>query len=106
VDTSPHEPSHAASTCTYTSLSPPCSDANACTTNDTCQNGACVGGPPLNCNDGNTCTDDSCNAASGCIHTNHSASCSDANACTTNDTCHTADCKGGAPPNCHDGDTS
>lgn len=44
-----------------------CSDGSACTTLDSCQNGACLGGPPLNCNDGNACTIDSCNPATGCV---------------------------------------
>ncbi|GIW41776.1 MAG: hypothetical protein KatS3mg076_2353 [Candidatus Binatia bacterium] len=29
----------------------PCDDGDACTTNDTCQDGTCVGGPPPDCDD-------------------------------------------------------
>jgi hypothetical protein len=43
-----------------------CDDSNACTTNDTCSNCACVGGTPPNCNDGNECTNDSCDPLTGC----------------------------------------
>jgi hypothetical protein len=45
-----------------------CSDGNACTTTDTCSAaGACVAGPPLACApDGDVCTADVCNAATGC----------------------------------------
>jgi len=40
----------------------PCGDNNPCTTNDACDGaGLCVGGPAPNCDDGNACTDDSCN---------------------------------------------
>src|SRR5439155_646193 len=88
--------------CTHTNNTAPCSDGNACTTNDTCSGGTCVGGPPPNCDDGNVCTTDSCNPATGCTHTNNTAPCSDANACTTNDTCSGGTCVGGPPPNCDD----
>lgn len=45
-----------------------CSDANACTTVDTCQAGACVGSVALGCDDGNACSQDSCDPGSGCVH--------------------------------------
>src|SRR5262249_16066863 len=45
--------------------------------------GVCQGGTPaLDCNDGNSCTADTCNPTSGCVHTDTSASCNDANVCT------------------------
>jgi hypothetical protein len=77
-----------------------CNDGNACTQGDSCQAGACVGGAALDCNDGNGCTDDSCNPATGCVHTNNTASCDDGNACTTGDTCHAGACVGGNPVTC------
>lgn len=47
--------------CFHTPLSgPPCNDANPCTQNDICQNGNCVGGKPVNCDDKDPCTKDSC----------------------------------------------
>ncbi len=47
----------------------PCSDANACTAGDVCSTtGQCVSGAPLNCDDNNTCTVDSCDPARGCVH--------------------------------------
>jgi hypothetical protein len=88
--------------CVFTNNHVPCDDKNACTTNDTCSGGSCVGGPPPNCNDGNVCTDDSCNPAAGCVHTNNTTPCNDSNACTTNDTCSGGTCVGGPPPNCDD----
>ena len=55
--------------CVNTPNTSPCDDGNACTTGDTCSGGQCLGGPPLNCNDGTICTTDSCNPASGCVNT-------------------------------------
>jgi hypothetical protein len=76
----------------------PCDDGNACTTNDVCSGPVppfvsnpvltCIGGPPPNCDDGNPCTADSCNTATGCVHTaTPGVACNDGNACTSNDTC-------------------
>ncbi|MEE9211896.1 MAG: hypothetical protein V3U29_04500, partial [Phycisphaeraceae bacterium] len=47
----------------------PCDDDNACTTEDTCSKGKCVGGPPLDCDDGDPCTIDSCDPELGCLST-------------------------------------
>ena len=46
--------------CVHTNNTASCDDGSACTTNDTCSNGICMGGPPPNCDDSNGCTDDSC----------------------------------------------
>src|SRR5207245_8920251 len=78
----------------------PCNVRNAGATADTCAGGVCVGGPAPNCNDGNACTDDSCNPASGCVSTPNTAACSDGNACTTADACAGGACVGGPPPVC------
>src|SRR5262249_53177542 len=40
-----------------------------CTDPDACSGGACVGGPPLDCDDGFVCTIDTCDPLSGCVHT-------------------------------------
>ena len=55
--------------CVNTNNTSTCADGNACTTADTCSGGQCIGGPPLNCNDGTVCTTDSCNPATGCVNT-------------------------------------
>src|SRR5262249_48985172 len=54
-----------------------CSNHNACTVSGTCNgSGTCVGGPPVNCDDANACTTDSCDPATGCVHTcNTGATC-------------------------------
>lgn len=75
-----------------------CNDGNGCTTGDTCSNGACVGGPPPNCDDNNPCTNDSCSGGS-CQHSNNAAGCNDGNLCTTNDVCGGGTC-GGTPVSC------
>jgi cysteine-rich repeat protein len=80
-----------------------CDDSDACTTSDECSSGNCDGGPAPNCNDGNICTNDSCNPAIGCENTNNSASCNDGNACTVNDRCSGGSCAGGPARNCNDG---
>ncbi|MBI5055620.1 MAG: DUF4215 domain-containing protein [Nitrospirae bacterium] len=50
-----------------------CNDGDACTTGETYVSGVCQGGTPVNCDDGNECTSDSCDPASGCIHYNSAA---------------------------------
>ncbi len=69
-------------TTTTTSISPPtttlppqclsdasCGDGNICNGIETCRAGVCTAGTPLNCDDGDPCTLDSCAPASGCQHT-------------------------------------
>ncbi len=44
-----------------------CADGNACIVGDSCQNGVCTPGTtPLDCNDNNPCTNDTCNSVAGC----------------------------------------
>jgi hypothetical protein len=45
-----------------------CPPADACHTVGTCRAGSCDGGTPLQCNDGDFCTDDVCDPATGCRH--------------------------------------
>lgn len=85
-----------ASGCVHTNNNASCNDSNACTTYDTCSNGVCVGGPAPDCGDLNPCTDDSCDPATGCVHTNNTASCDDNNPCTQNDYCAAGVCTGTA----------
>ena len=46
-----------------------CNDGNVCNGAETCQGGTCAGGTPLNCDDGDACTTDTCDPAAGCQHT-------------------------------------
>jgi hypothetical protein len=52
-----------------------CDDENVCTTGESCQSGVCGRGTALDCNDGNPCTLDACDARDGCTHTPASGSC-------------------------------
>jgi hypothetical protein len=53
----------------------PCDDQNACTGPDTCSGGVCTSGPTISCDDGNVCTDDSCDPIAGCAHTPNTLRC-------------------------------
>jgi uncharacterized repeat protein (TIGR01451 family) len=63
-----------------------CDDHNACTVGNVCTNGSC--GTPVVCNDGNPCTVDACDPATGAC-TSTPVVCDDANPCTI-DTCNAA----------------
>ncbi len=81
----------------------PCdADKSVCTKNDACLAGKCTVGAPLNCDDGNSCTDDSCDPLKGCQNVNNVAPCSDNVPCTVGDACKDAVCKAGAPKVCDD----
>ena len=80
-------------------------DGNGCTPNDACLGGACVAGALKSCDDGNVCTDDSCDTISGnCVNTANVSPCdADGNACTQNDTCSGKTCIAGGKVVCNDG---
>lgn len=83
-----------------------CDDANACTTGDVCVSGSCQGGLPVNCDDGQECTVDSCDASTGaCIYSPvaDGTPCSDGSGCTVGDACLSGGCQPGLPANCDDG---
>ena len=79
-----------------------CDDASACTTDDVCNEGTCVGAP-VRCTDDNPCTDNSCDPALGCVTTFNTAPCEDGDLCTDGDTCSEGVCVAGGPTNCEDG---
>lgn len=87
--------------CTHTSLDSGACDAdgNACTTPDTCKNGACIAGAVVVCNDNNPCTLDSCEPATGlcqAVTVTDGTACDDGDVCTGNDLCTAGVCKGTA----------
>jgi hypothetical protein len=79
-----------------------CDDDDACTMSSACEAGECAGGMAINCNDGNICTDDSCDPDSGCSNVPNSEPCMDGNVCTTTDQCEDGECFGGPPLECND----
>jgi hypothetical protein len=54
--------------CQYLNNSRPCDDADACSDGDVCGDGVCTSGGPLDCDDSNVCTADSCDQVLGCAH--------------------------------------
>jgi hypothetical protein len=66
-----------------------------------------LAGCALNCNDGNPCTVDFCDAAGSCQHqpVGNGTLCNDGNLCTVNDRCFGGFCVPGTPLNCADGNT-
>lgn len=88
-----------------------CDDGNACTIDDTgdCEQQGCPTTPvPVDCDDENQCTEDSCLAASGCVNTpSVGATCDDAQVCSGPDTCDAEGACQGAPiDNCCLDDTA
>ena len=87
-----------ASGCVYAANTIGCDDGNACTINDTCGGGVCLGTtvtPTTYCNDNNVCTSDACSPAVGCTHAAVSGACDDGNNCTTGDVCAAGVCTSG-----------
>ena len=80
--------------CNHSNNKAACSDGSVCTGGDQCSLGACVAGPAIPCNDGNGCTNDSCDAVQGCVFTNNTVACDDSNGCTGNDLCAAGKCAG------------
>jgi hypothetical protein len=88
--------------------SPACDDGNDCNGTQICNpsNGACEDAtPPVDCDDHNPCTSDSCDPETGqCSHepVADGTSCSDDNACNGAETCHAGECQPGSAPDCDD----
>jgi hypothetical protein len=84
-----------------------CDNGVYCDGAETCNvgTGVCQPGTPTNCNDGVSCTQDSCNeSTNSCDHLASDAACSDTLYCTGVETCDPVnDCQAGTPPNCNDG---
>ncbi|MBM4353403.1 MAG: hypothetical protein FJ109_06335 [Deltaproteobacteria bacterium] len=78
----------------------PLEDGTSCTLQSACvEAAACVAGQCealvlLDCNDGNPCTDDTCDPTSGCDHEENTAPCDDSDPCTDSDSCSAGACVG------------
>jgi len=81
-----------------------CPDSDACNGTEVCLLGECVAGQPPDCDDGDPCTADGCDPATGC----HSQPAPDGTPCTDNDLCNGDDvcrngvCTSGPAPDCDD----
>ena len=80
----------------------PCENGTVCDGSELCDAaGVCQPGVPLDCNDDNGCTADSCEASSGCQNAPLPAgtSCADGDVCNGDETCNaSATCQPGTPP--------
>ncbi len=79
-----------------------CNTDSVCAKAAACKDGKCVATKTIDCDDGDVCTDDTCDPKLGCVHTWNTADCDDGNACTENDKCNKGVCSG-KPRNCDDG---
>ncbi|MCW5891687.1 MAG: DUF4215 domain-containing protein [bacterium] len=85
-----------------------CAEHGDCTPLGECGDAACIAGictpaDPPSCDDGDACTQDSCNPAVGCVST--PIACDDGQACNGTETCDPAvGCVAGTAPQCDDGD--
>src|SRR5262249_45221457 len=80
-----------------------CDDGHVCTTNDTCQNGVCVGGNQLPCPSTDSCHLGVCDeVVKGCTNVpgNDGGQCDDGDACTGPGVCNAGVCAPGSPVNC------
>ncbi len=82
-----------------------CDDGLSCSGAETCVNGACQAGQPVDCDDAVACTVDSCDELSSCVNTPNDSACDDGNVCSGTETCDPASgCVAGTPLECDDGD--
>ncbi len=73
----------------------PCEDGDFCTAGDACSGGLCAPGAPAFCDDGNPCTSETCEPATGCaVQPLDGAPCDDGNPCTESDSCLDGQCRG------------
>jgi hypothetical protein len=93
--------------CKHTNQVSPCdADDSLCTKDDACLDGNCKTGKLLPCDDGNGCTEDSCDPKKGCQFKSQDATpCNaDDNPCTSSDKCVAGECQPGKIKPCNSGD--
>ncbi len=88
--------------CRHTPNDAACDDGQACSSNDHCSNGVCVGDSNVDCDDNNPCTEDRCDDSLGCVYSYNVAPCDDGSECTESDACNQGVCTG-LPVDCNDG---
>lgn len=84
----------------------PCDDGNACTTDETYQDGICTGGIAVTCTASDPCHNPAaCDPDLGCVPEDETEkdegdACQDGDLCTVNETCQEGVCTGGDPVTC------
>ena len=81
-----------------------CDDGDPCNGEESCDDGFCIDGTSLDCDDENPCTDDGCMEDVGCVHVPNSNPCQDGNTCTEGDHCGAGVCTTTDLLDCNDGD--
>jgi len=89
--------------CFHQNNSIACDDGDASTVGDFCSGGKCTPGAPVDCDDGNVCTNDQDDPVVGCKYTNNQLPCDDFDACTEGDGCAGGQCVSGPDVDCDDG---
>ncbi len=82
---------------------PLCDDGDPCNGQQTCTDGVCGDVVPLECDDGDVCTTDSCDPATGCLYENNDAPCDDGDSCTLASVCSDGECVFTQINSCDDG---
>jgi cysteine-rich repeat protein len=94
------------STCTFEPVGSACEDGEFCNGAETCDGaGVCQPGLPVDCDDGVTCTVDSCDEANDtCSNAPDDTFCDDQQFCNGAEVCDLVnDCQPGTPVDCSDG---
>ena len=84
--------------CLYKHVAAACDDGTVCTNIGACEQGACVNGSTVSCEDFNDCTTDSCDPIKGCSNAFNHAPCEDGDPLTTGDSCNQGACAAGTAP--------
>lgn len=95
----------ATDSCSHTPRDSLCADGEYCTVNERCDLARGCLSDPRDCNDGISCTMDSCNeSADQCDHMPQNSPCDDGAWCNGSETCGASSgCQPGTPPSCSDG---
>ena len=94
----------AGGTCTNTTNNANCSNGQFCDGVEICTTGGCQAGSGSNCNDGISCTVDSCDEfGNQCLNVAVDNLCDNGLFCDGVETCTTGGCQSGTAPDCNDG---
>ncbi|MFH1530373.1 MAG: hypothetical protein ABIK09_06515 [Pseudomonadota bacterium] len=88
--------------CQFTPIPGDCDDGIFCTIGDHCVSGQCLPTAFETCDDGNPCTDDTCDFMEGCQHSSNTDPCDNGDLCTAGDSCVAGQCEAGVAIVCDD----